>query len=134
MANEIEVHDVPAALRGLAVLAVTRDTTEEDAMATMRPLAAFNETLLGLTRFSGLTPWECHPGGDELLYLVDGLVDVTVLTDAGPVERTLRPGSVCVVPRGLWHRQHAREPASLLFATAADTTGVSWADDPRTES
>jgi hypothetical protein len=68
------------------------------------------------------------------LYLVEGLVDVTLLTDAGPVEATLRPGSVCVVPRGLWHRQHAREPAALLFATAASTTGVSWADDPRMES
>jgi mannose-6-phosphate isomerase-like protein (cupin superfamily) len=134
VAVSFPVHDLKAGLEGLDVLAVSRSTTDEDAMAAMRPLAVFNQCLLGLTRFHGETPWECHPDGDELLHVLEGAVEVTVLTDGGPVERTVSAGSAFVVPRGLWHRQNARRPAALFFATAAETTASSWAEDPRRES
>ena len=38
-------------------------------------------------RFRGQTPWERHPAGDELLHVIEGAVEVTVLTDDGPVRR-----------------------------------------------
>ena len=82
-------------------------------------------------RFRGQTPWERHPAGDELLHVLEGAVEVTVLTDAGPVQRSVAAGSVLVVPRGAWHRQRAEEGVVLLFATAAETTDHSWAEDPR---
>jgi mannose-6-phosphate isomerase-like protein (cupin superfamily) len=122
-------HDVVQALEGLPELRVTRDTTEAEAMAAVRPLGSFDQCTLGVTRFSGLTPWERHPDGDELLYVVEGAVEVTVLTDERSVSVGVPAGSVFVVPRSLWHRQHARDGAALLFATGA--TDVSWAEDPR---
>ena len=122
-------HDVMAALRDLPELKVTRNTTEADAMAAIRPFGELNKCLLGVTRFSGLTPWEHHPDADELLYVLEGTVDVTLLTDEGPLSTAVRAGAVLVVPRGLWHRQHAHHCTTLLFATGA--TNISWAEDPR---
>jgi len=129
----MERQDVIAAARGLAELRVSRVTTEAEAMAAMRPLGMLNQGLLGVTCFCGRTPWERHPDGDELLYVLEGRVEVTVLADEGPHVETVPAGSLFVVPRGLWHRQHAEQTVRLLFATAADTTGHSWADDPREE-
>jgi mannose-6-phosphate isomerase-like protein (cupin superfamily) len=76
----MESRDVMAALHDLSELKVTRNTTEADATAAVRPLGALNGCLLGVTRFSGLTPWEHHPDADELLYVVEGAIEVTVLT------------------------------------------------------
>jgi mannose-6-phosphate isomerase-like protein (cupin superfamily) len=122
-------HDVMTEIEGLPALVVTRDTTEAEATAAVRALGTLDSCLLGVTRFSGLTPWELHPDADELLYVVEGAVEVTVLVDEGPIVTAVPAGSVFVVPRGRWHRQHAREHAGLLFATGA--TEISWAEDPR---
>ncbi|MBM4244023.1 MAG: cupin domain-containing protein [Deltaproteobacteria bacterium] len=125
--------DVIAAAHRLAELRVSHVTTEAEAMAAMRPLGMLNQCLLGVTCFCGRTPWERHPDGDELLYVLEGRVEVTVLAEEGPHVEAVPAGSLFVVPRGLWHRQHAEQTVRLLFATAADTTGHSWADDPREE-
>jgi mannose-6-phosphate isomerase-like protein (cupin superfamily) len=125
----MQAYDVMTELRDLPALIVTRDTTEAEATAAVRSLGTLGACLLGVTRFSGLTPWELHPDADELLYVIAGAVDVTVLGDEGCAVTSVPAGSVFVVPRGRWHRQHARAEAALLFATGA--TEISWADDPR---
>lgn len=93
-------------------------------------LARFNHGGLFIGRFIGRAPWERHRHGDELVQVLDGEVDLTVMTSPRPVQVTLRPGSVFVVPRGLWHRQHARSEVTFLSATPTPTD-VSFADDPR---
>jgi len=95
----MEPHDVPATLAALAELRVSAATTELDAAAAMPVLADFNDCIVGTVRFSGQTPWERHPG-DELLYIVEGSVDVTVLLDDAAHDATLNTGSVFVGPRG----------------------------------
>ena len=93
-------------------------------------LAAFNRGGLFVGRFTGRAPWERHTRGDELVQVLDGEVDLTVMTASRPVQVTLRAGGVFVVPRGLWHRQHARTEVTLLSATPTPTD-ISFADDPR---
>jgi PhnB protein len=130
-APHLEVHDLRAALREVPHLTITADTTGEEADASVRTVAKLDQLSLGVMSYTGLTPWERHPGGDELLYALDGEVEVTVLTDDGPVHETIRAGSAFVCPRGLWHRQLARKSVSMLYGTATDTSEVSFADDPR---
>lgn len=96
----------------------------------MRVLGGFNQCRVGTVRFSGRTPWERHPG-DELLYVVQGAVEVTVLLDDGAQQTTLSEGSVFVVPAGRWHRQAPKPVVSLMFVTPAEGTDASWSDDPR---
>jgi quercetin dioxygenase-like cupin family protein len=128
------VRDLPAALGELsaaAPLAITRETTEAEANDAVREIGRLEDRFLGVMRFSGTTPWERHPDGDELLHVLDGEVDVTLLTDDGPVDVAVPAGSLFVCPRGLWHRQTPRTAATVFFATPTATSEASWDDDPR---
>jgi mannose-6-phosphate isomerase-like protein (cupin superfamily) len=60
---------------------------------------------------------EMHPDGDELLYLVEGAVDLVLDEEAGELCRSLQPGQAFVVPRGVWHRVIIKEPCRLLYFT-----------------
>ena len=123
----MKAHDLRRALAGVAAGTVT--TAEEDAAAFPR-LASFNDGAVYVGRFAGQTPWERHPGADELLYVLEGAVDITQLATDGPAEVSVAAGSVFVVPRGLWHRQQAR-PRVTLLAAVPDDSEISEADDPR---
>lgn len=126
----MEPHNVPSMLAALPELRVTATTTSAEAAAAMRVLGGFNQCMVGTVRFSGRTPWERHPG-DELLYVVQGAVEVTVLLDDGPQQTRLGEGSVFIVPAGRWHRQAPKPVVSLMFVTPAEGTDASWSDDPR---
>ena len=129
----MKAHDIRAALSGLPELTITSSTTEEEADAAERRLASFNQCMVGLVRYSGQPPWERHPNADELLHVLDGEIDITVLTDHGPVQATACGGSIFVVPQGLWHRTLARATVALLYVTPAEGNEHSFAEDPRRE-
>ena len=100
------------------------------ASTTFTRLAPFNHGGVFAGRFTGQTPWERHPHGDELVHVLDGEVDLTVMAGRRTRRVRLRAGQLVVVPRGLWHRQHARSEVTLLTATPTPTD-VSLAGDPR---
>lgn len=127
--RDVQAHDVRAALAGL--VPGTVGSAEEDAAAFPR-LAAFNQGAVYAGSFSGTSPWECHPKADELLYVMDGTVEVTLLQGPLPVKTVVRSGCVLVVPRGVWHRQWAQQGVTLLAVTP-DHSVVSFATDPRAE-
>ncbi len=126
--TELETHDLDSARADLGVLRIGDETTEADANAAMRALAEFNGCTVGLVRFSGETPWERH-AEDELLHVLAGEVEVTILADGVTVNGMARAGQVVIVPRRCWHRQHARGTTTLMFVTG--TTDISTAEDPR---
>ena len=132
-AAKLKEHDLRAALREVPHLNITSDTTGEEADASVRHVAKIGNLTFGVMSYTGLTPWERHPDGDELLLALDGELEVTALTDDGPVTRKLRAGEVFVCPQGLWHRQFAEKSVSMLYGTPIDTSEVSMADDPRAE-
>ena len=97
-----------------------------------KTLASFNNCSLGVARFSTHPLWERHPASDEFLQVFDGELDLTLLTEDGPpVEATLRPGFVFVVPRGLWHSPRPRGSVTMLYMSDAEGTEVSDRKDPR---
>jgi mannose-6-phosphate isomerase-like protein (cupin superfamily) len=63
--------------------------------------------------------WEMHPGGEELLYLLTGAIDVVLDEPDGEQAFGLRAGRACLVPRGVWHRLILRQTSDLLFITPA---------------
>src|SRR3984957_20541506 len=132
-AAKLQERDLRAALREVPHLNITADTTGEDADAAVRNVAKIGNLTLGVMSYTGQTPWERHPDGDELLLALDGEVEVTTLTDEGPVTRKLRAGEAFVCPQGLWHRQFAEKSVSMLYGTPIDTSENSMADDPRVE-
>ena len=125
----MDVHDVPRLLSDLTELRISSATTDDDAIASMRLLQPFNRCDIGLVRFSGRTPWERH-SEDELLYVLEGEVELTVLLDVDEERARARAGSVVVVPRNRWHRQETVTRTTLLFVTG-ERNETSYAEDPR---
>jgi quercetin dioxygenase-like cupin family protein len=123
----LKAHDLGKALAGIPSGEVT--TAEDDAAAFPR-LASFNAGAIYVGRFSGQSPWERHADADELLHVLEGEVEITVLAPGGATRVDVAAGSIFVVPRGLWHRQLAKPSVTLLAATP-DTSEISVADDPR---
>ncbi len=128
---QLEEHDLRAAMREVPHLDITADTTGEDANAAVRNVAKVGNLTMGVMSYTGLTPWERHSGGDELLLALDGELEVTALTDDGPVTRKIRAGEAFVCPQGIWHRQFAEKSVSMLYGTPIEHGEVSMADDPR---
>jgi mannose-6-phosphate isomerase-like protein (cupin superfamily) len=122
--------NIESFLKSVDRLEITEQTTSDDAGAAMKILGNFNQYMLGLVSFSGLTPWERHPD-DELLHILAGEVDVAILADNGPSKVTLQAGSIFVVPGGLWHKQDARKGVKLLFVTSQAGNEASDSEDPR---
>lgn len=60
---------------------------------------------------------EMHPDGDELLYLIEGAIDIVLDEESGERCLSLQPGQAFVVPRGVWHRVIVKEPCRLLHFT-----------------
>jgi uncharacterized cupin superfamily protein len=127
---DLKAHDIRDALRSAPVLRIGAGSGREEADAAFPRLDDFNDGGVFVGRFSGLSPWERHQGADELVYVVDGEVEITVLTDEGQRVAVATAGSVFVVPKGLWHRQLPRPIVTLLSATP-QPTDVSFDDDPR---
>jgi quercetin dioxygenase-like cupin family protein len=126
----MQAHDIRAALSSVPLLTITSSTTAAEAAAAFPRLASFNQGGVFVGTFSGQSPWERHPHGDELLHVLEGEVNITLLTEDGPAQTTIGAGHIFVVPKGVWHRQRARVTVSLLSATPQPTE-VSWAEDPR---
>ena len=94
-------------------------------------MGAFNGAPLGVACFSRHPRWERHAFDDELLLVLDGELDLTLLTNDGPVEETLRPGALTVVPKGVWHSPRPRGEVRLVFINSPEGTEVSHRTDPR---
>ena len=110
-----------------------RDAVKDLPAPGGRALGSFDHATIGVFRHSGRAPWERHPGGDELLLVLEGGGEITVLAEGGPIEAELRPGRLFICPRGLWHRSVATPSMTALYVTPAVGTQLSWADDPRAE-
>jgi mannose-6-phosphate isomerase-like protein (cupin superfamily) len=81
-------------------------------------------TDLNSGRLVGTTPqkkdwpiWERHPGGDEILILLSGELEMVLETRTGTRKTRLKAGQTFVVPRNTWHRALVKKPGKLMFIT-----------------
>ena len=75
-------------------------------------LGAQGANSLWLGRFGAASvgqrsPWERHLEGEELLHVLEGAVEVTLLLDSGPTSTRLDAGAIFLVPTGVWHSHTA---------------------------
>ncbi len=67
--------------------------------------------------------WECHPHGDELVYLLEGDTDFVLRVNGADVTvRVREPGSYVLVPRNTWHTARPHAPTRMLFITPGEGT------------
>jgi mannose-6-phosphate isomerase-like protein (cupin superfamily) len=124
-----KAYDIRAALRGKPK--ITSESTYEQFKEACPTLTRFDRGKVTLGRFATQTPWENHPEGDEFLYILDGRIDVILLSGTRPVRVPVKAGSIFLVPKGVWHRQVPRPVASVLSALPTAHGPISWEEDPR---
>ncbi|NEQ19425.1 MAG: cupin domain-containing protein [Microcoleus sp. SIO2G3] len=98
----------------------------------MPPVSYACGTPDGVSASSSEGGTETRHQDDELLHILEGEVDVTVLAEDGVRAVSLQAGSMFIVPRGLWHNQLSRQGVKLVFVTSQEGNEESSAEDPRT--
>jgi len=126
--DDVIVHDLsPEAVRQMGRIDLATVTEEPPS-----PIGQFDfhDCICGSGNFVGRPPWELHTAGDELLHILDGECELTVLEKDGEVARKLRAGDLIIVPQGCWHSNDAPEGVTMLYLTPRQGNRHSW-DDPR---
>lgn len=90
----------------------------------------FHGCICGIASFIGQPPWELHDGGAEMLHILAGQCELTILSGGSEESRSLHEGDVVLVPQGCWHRSHAKTGVTMLFMTPREGGRHSW-EDPR---
>jgi len=106
-------------------VASTRETFRALAKRANESLGTYDASSIGLGRYvPGSSPWERHNNGDELLHVMDGEVQIELLDDEGGSSiKSLKEGSLFVVPKGKWHQLTASDNVNILYISP-DEGGV----------
>ncbi len=87
-------------------------------------MATVNDYDVRVVRAQGEFTRHTHPDTDEFFLVLDG--ELTIRLDDGDL--TLRPGEVCVVPRGVAHQPVSAYGAQVLLLEPSTT--VNTGDNP----
>lgn len=129
--NKIRIANIEKELIKLKVLeGRTPHTSEEELEGVFATLGIFDTGGVFTGSFVGESPWERHIMGDELVHILNGETELTIMTDDGPETLNMKAGTLTVVPKGLWHRFKAPKGVTVLTATP-HPTDHSDACDPR---
>ena len=61
--------------------------------------------------------WEMHPGGEEVLILLEGRMSMILDEPGGERRVEMTPGSTCIVPKGVWHRALVPQTSRFIALT-----------------
>ena len=120
--NGIRVAKIEEELNKLKVLkGRTPQTSEEEMEGVFATLGTFDTGGIFTGSFVGESPWERHTMGDELVYILKGETELTIMTNDGPEILNMKAGTLTLVPKGLWHRFKAPKGVTVLTATPHPT-------------
>ena len=80
------------------------DSSEDDLAAAFATLAVYRDGGIFAGGFSGMSDWERHRNGDEIVQVLGGATTITIVTESGPETFERTAGRRLVVPQGCWHR------------------------------
>ena len=60
------------------------DSSEDDLAAAFATLAVYRDGGIFAGGFSGMSDWERHSNGDEIVHVLDGATPITIVTASGP--------------------------------------------------
>ena len=127
----MHAHNIDSLIPRLPLLALENHPSRSEMESAFFNLGSFDDGSAFLGKWSGETPWELHPEGDEFLLILEGNLLVTLLTENYTKETLLDKGTTCIIPRAVWHRTKADYPVTLLAILGSQHGAVSFASDPR---
>ncbi len=99
----------------------TPQTTDDDLATAFTTLSSYDTGGVFTGSYSGDSPWERHTMGDEMVHILKGQTEMTILSDVGQQILHLKEGMLIIVPKGLWHRFHAPDGVTVLSITPQPT-------------
>ena len=91
--------DIEAALAKLKFL--ENRTRFSDTTGTFGRLAEYRDSAIFAGGFSGVSQWERHPNGDEIVQVLKGSTTLSLITpDGGEDKLELKAGMFAIVPQG----------------------------------
>ncbi|MEM8766633.1 MAG: cupin domain-containing protein [Pseudomonadota bacterium] len=84
--------------------AANRKPDSTDIQRAVCTLSEFRDGGVYLAHFAGVSAWERHPAGDELVMVCEGETALSLILNGEEVIRELKAGELIVVPAGTWHR------------------------------
>lgn len=94
-------------------------------------IGTLNGAAVGVSRMTSHVQWERHPGGDELLHVVEGRLHLRIIDGDETVESEVGPGEIAIVPKGLWHSPQPIGEVTLVYVTPMGGSELCDEDDPR---
>lgn len=86
----------------------------------------FNRCEGAVGSFIGRPPWERHSDGDELLLVLSGATQLTLVEPQGETSRWLEAGQLVVVPQGCWHVNDAPDGVTMFHLTPREGNENTW--------
>jgi mannose-6-phosphate isomerase-like protein (cupin superfamily) len=80
-------------------------------------IAQLNDYHLKIAKIEGDFVWHSHPETDEMFLVVDG--ELTIYLRDGRLN--LKPGELCVIPKGVEHKPAAKGECQILMVEPAGT-------------
>jgi mannose-6-phosphate isomerase-like protein (cupin superfamily) len=129
MATIIDVNAEAAKLTMFRGLTPTTKRAERKGSAAQLP--PYRDGLLLLGKSAGTGHWETHPE-DELVYVLDGMATLDIVTEDGPRSFAVGAGMIAIVPPTIWHRFRSPEGKTSFSAVLPGDHIELDLDDPRT--
>ena len=99
-------------------------TRFSDTKGTFARVAEYRDGAIFTGGFSGVSQWERHPNGDEIVQILKGSVTLTLITAAGEEKLDLKAGMIAIVPQGAWHQFHAPDGVTIMTTTPQPTEHI----------
>ena len=113
---------IPDVLRALTPLVGrTPASDENDEAGWAATLGEMGNAGIYVVDYDGISEWERHPHGDELVMVLDGASTMYMLIDGEDVPFQLGPMELIVVPQGTWHRFETPERSQIMTVTPQPT-------------
>ena len=105
------------------------DTPPEELEAAFATLANYRDGGIFAGGFSGVSRWERHRNGDEIVHVLSGATRLTIMSQHATETFDLTTGMMIIVPQGCWHRFESETGVQLITVTPQPTDHTR-ADDP----
>jgi mannose-6-phosphate isomerase-like protein (cupin superfamily) len=125
MSNVIDLEEALAKTTFLEGRTIDTDTTGYFAR-----IADYRDGGIFAAGFSGISQWERHPNGDEVVQVLKGGATLTLRTANGDEKHTITQGMIAIVPQGVWHQFHAPDGVTIMTTTPQPTEHIADPEPP----
>ena len=99
----------------------TPESTDQELKGAFLALSTYRDGAIFIGHYAGNSEWERHPGGDEIVYLLEGETSLVLLTENGETSNLLIAGELLIVPQNTWHRFETPQGVKIMTVTPHPT-------------